>query len=280
MQVLKDKIAVITGGAEGIGKAIAVRAAAEGMKLVLADIDAAKLELTVAELSAAGVEVLGRRVDVSSADDVEALAAAAYARFGKVHLLINNAGVALARSAWETTQKDWDWVMGVNLYGVSHSLRSFVPRMLAHAEEGHIVNTASVAGLLSEPALAAYNVSKFGVVTLSEGLHHDLVLRKARLGVSVLCPGWVKTRIADAERHRGADERTDPATLDPVTAMTGLSIRKAVQQGISPAQVADAVIDAVKNGRFYILTHPESKNGIRTRMEDILNERLPSLLPI
>lgn len=280
MQELQGRVAVITGAAEGIGKAIAQRAAAEGMRLMLADIDPERLGATVAELSAAGAEVDGRRVDVSRADEVAALADAAWARFGAVHLLVNNAGVALARSAWETSEQDWAWVMGVNLYGVAHSLRAFVPRMLTQEDEGHIVNTASVAGLVSEPALAAYNVSKFGVVTLSEGLHHDLALRKARIGVSVLCPGWVRTRIADAERHRGADERIDPSRLDPVTALTGLSIRKAVQNGIAPEQVAAEVFDAVRRERFYILTHPESRAGIRMRMEDILNDRQPSLVPI
>ncbi len=280
MQDLKGKVAVITGGAEGIGKAIAVAAAAEGMKLVLADIDADKLNNTVEELAGTGAEVIGLRTDVSSESSVQALADAAFGRFGNVHLLINNAGVALAKSAWETTQKDWEWVMGVNLYGVTNGLRAFIPRMLEKGEEGHIVNTASIAGLLSEPALAAYNVSKFGVVTLSEGLHHDLTLRKAKINVSVLCPGWVKTRIAEAERHREADQRTDFTKIDKVSVMTGMSIMKAVQNGIEPQQVASDVINAVKSNKFYILTHPHTKAGIRIRMEDILQERAPTLLPI
>ena len=280
MQDLKGKVAVITGGAEGIGKAIAVAAAAEGMKLVLADIDADKLNATVEELAGTGAEVIGLRTDVSSESSVQALADAAFGRFGNVHLLINNAGVALAKSAWETTQKDWEWVMGVNLYGVTNGLRAFIPRMLEKGEEGHIVNTASIAGLLSEPALAAYNVSKFGVVTLSEGLHHDLTLRKAKINVSVLCPGWVKTRIAEAERHREADQRTDFTKIDKVSVMTGMSIMKAVQNGIEPQQVASDVINAVKSNKFYILTHPHTKAGIQIRKEDILQERAPTLLPI
>ena len=280
MQDLKGKVAVITGGAEGIGKAIAVAAAAEGMKLVLADIDADKLNNTVEELAGTGADVIGLRTDVSSESSVQALADAAFERFGNVHLLINNAGVALAKSAWETTQKDWEWVMGVNLYGVTNGLRAFIPRMLEKGEEGHIVNTASIAGLLSEPALAAYNVSKFGVVTLSEGLHHDLTLRKAKINVSVLCPGWVKTRIAEAERHREADQRTDFTKIDKVSVMTGMSIMKAVQNGIEPQQVASDVINAVKSNKFYILTHPHTKAGIQIRMDDILQERAPTLLPI
>ena len=280
MQDLKGKVAVITGGAEGIGKAIAIAAAAEGMKLVLADIDADKLNATVEELAGTGAEVIGLRTDVSQESSMQALADAAFKRFGNVHLLINNAGVALAKSAWETTQKDWEWVMGVNLYGVTNGLRAFIPRMLEKGEEGHIVNTASIAGLLSEPALAAYNVSKFGVVTLSEGLHHDLTLRKAKINVSVLCPGWVKTRIAEAERHREADQRTDFTKIDKVSVMTGMSIMKAVQNGIEPQQVASDVINAVKTNKFYILTHPHTKAGIQIRMEDILQERAPTLLPI
>ena len=280
MQDLKGKVAVITGGADGIGKALAVAAATEGMKLVLADIDADKLSATVEELAGTGAEVIGLRTDVSSESSVQALADAAFERFGNVHLLINNAGVALAKSAWETTQKDWEWVIGVNLYGVTNGLRAFIPRMLEKGEEGHIVNTASIAGLLSEPALAAYNVSKFGVVTLSEGLHHDLALRKAKINVSVLCPGWVKTRIAEAERHREADQRTDFTKIDKVSVMTGMSIMKAVQNGIEPQQVASDVINAVKTNKFYILTHPHTKAGIQIRMEDILQERAPTLLPI
>lgn len=280
MQDLKGKVAVITGGAEGIGKAIAVAAAAEGMKLVLADIDASKLDKTVTEFAANGTEVIGIKTDVSKYEQVEALAQAAFERFGNVHLLVNNAGVAVAKSAWETTQQDWDWVMGVNLYGVTNGLRAFIPTMLAKGEEGHIVNTASVAGLISEPALAAYNVSKFGVVTLSEGLHHDLTLRKSNIKVSVLCPAWVKTRIAESERNRDEGDRCDVSKLDPISLKTGMSVMKAVQNGIPPEKVADDVIAAVKAGQFYILTHPHSKAGVQIRMEDIINERAPTLLPI
>ena len=280
MKELQGKVAVITGAAEGIGRAIAEQAAAKGMKLALADIAEAKLNETVAALRAGGAEVEGVQMDVSRAEQVEALAARAFERFGSVHLLVNNAGVALAKSAWETTPADWDWVLGVNLYGVIHGIQAFVPRMLENGEEGHIVNTASVAGLISQPAMAAYNVSKFGVVTLTECLHHDLTLRQARLKASVLCPGWVRTRIAEAERHRDADQRTDPSQLDPVTTKTGLTMFKAVQQGIAPEQVAEAVFTAVENGRFYIFTHPESKAGVGVRMEDILRERPPTLVSV
>lgn len=280
MQELGNKVAVITGAADGIGKALAMKGASEGMKLVLADIDNAKLDRLVADLTANGTEAVGMRVDVSRAEEVTALADLAYETFGAVHLLVNNAGVALAKNAWETTQKDWEWVMGVNLYGVTNGLSAFIPRMLASGEEGHVLNTASIAGLLSEPSMAAYNVSKFGVVTISEGLHHDLTLRNANIGVSVLLPAWVRTRIAEADRHRPAEERIDPATLDKVTAATGMAMFKAVKNGVEPEEIAEAAFAAIREGRFYIITHPQTMAGIRIRMEDILQERQPTLLPI
>lgn len=278
MKDLKGKVAVITGGAEGIGKALAIMAASKGMKLVLADIDAAKLDATVAEFNAQGVEAIGVRTDVSKADQVDRLAEAAFERFGNVHLLVNNAGVACAKPVWETTPGDWEWVVGVNLYGVTNGLRSFIPRMLAKGEEGHIVNTASMAGLISSPSLAAYNATKHAVVTISEGLYHDLKLRNAKIGASVLCPKWVKTRISASERNRTAGDALDPTKLDPVTQHIGASIQKAVAEGISVEKVAADVFDAVENERFYILTHPDSHAAVKIRMEDILEGRLPTTL--
>ena len=280
MQELKGKVAVITGAAEGIGKAIAVAAAAEGMRLVLADISDTLLNNTVQELRETGAKVIGVVTDVAKESDIQTLADQAYAQFGHVHLLVNNAGVAFAKSAWETTAKDWEWIMGINLYGITHALRIFIPRMLASDEVAHIVNTASVAGLIAEPALAAYNVSKFGVVALSESLHHDLSLRKSKIGVSVLCPSWVKTRIIDAERNRKTEDRIQADQLEKVSQKTGAAINKAVEAGISPQQVASDVIAAVKANTFYILTHPETKAAVAIRSEDILQGRPPTLLPI
>lgn len=280
MQELKKKVAVITGAAEGIGKAIALAAANEGMRLVLADISAEQLDKTVNQIRQSGASVIGVVTDVALEHEVQALADRAYAEFGNVHLLVNNAGVAFAKSAWETSAKDWEWIMGINLYGVTHALRIFVPRMLANNEDGHIINTASLAGLVSEPALAAYNASKFGVVTITEGLYHDLTLRHSKIGVSVLCPGWVKTRITDSERHRELADRSKPEELEKVSLKTGMAIAKAVDAGISPTLVADAVFEAIKNNNFYILTHPESKAAVHIRTEDILQGRAPSLLPI
>lgn len=280
MKTFSGRVAVITGAAEGIGKAIALHAARQGMKLVLADLNPDTLSRTMSELSTTGADVAGLDVDVSDPTRVEALAELAYARFGAVHLLVNNAGVALAKSVWETSQKDWDWVMGVNLYGVTNGLRAFVPRMLAGGDEGHVVNVASVAGLISEPGMAAYNASKFGVVTVSEGLFHDLALRQAPIGVSVLCPAWVRTRIAEAERHRAADERTDFTRLDPHTLSTGQAMMKAVRNGIAADEVADKTFAAIRDNRFYVLTHEQSLLGVKIRMQDIVDNRPPTLLPI
>lgn len=280
MKDLKNKVAVITGAAEGIGKAIAVAAAAQGMKLVMADISASKLDATVAELKAQGTEVLGVVTDVAQESAVQNLADQAFTQFGNVHLLVNNAGVAFTKSAWETTAQDWEWIMGVNLYGVTHALRAFIPRMLAKGEEGHIVNTASMAGMISAPALAAYNVSKFGVVTLSEGLYHDLTLRQSKLGVSVLCPSWVNTRIIESERNRDAAQRTDVDKLERISAKASANITKAVQNGLSPDEVARQVIDAVQANQFYILTHPDSLAAVHVRAQDILENRQPTLMPI
>jgi NAD(P)-dependent dehydrogenase (short-subunit alcohol dehydrogenase family) len=277
MKKLVDKVAVIIGAAEGIGKAIAIRAATEGMKLVLADIDAVKLASTVAALTGYGADVIGVCADVSKAEQVDAMAAQAFSRFGNVHLLVNNAGVAITKPVWETTSQDWDRVMGVNFYGVTNGLRAFIPTMLKNGEEGHIVNTASMAGLLSQPSLAAYNASKHAVVTVSEGLHHDLVLRRARIKVSVLCPLWVKTGIAQAERHRPSGDMSDATAPDAITAKIEEAIFNAVENGISVDQVADAVFDAISLGGFYILdSHEKVMPMIKTRMEDILHQRKPT----
>ncbi len=278
MKECRGKVAVITGGAEGIGRAIAQEAATRGMKLFLADIDAARLEAAIASLRGEGAEVEGLRTDVAVASQVDDLANAAFARYGNVHLLVNNAGVACAKPVWDTTPGDWEWVMGVNFYGVVNGLRAFLPRMLAAGEAGHVVSTASMAGLLSLPSMAAYNASKHAVVTVMEGLHHDLAIRGSRLGASVLCPSWVKTRIAVSERNRTAGEPTDLARLDPVAAKLVGSVHQAVSAGMDAAHVAQAVFAAIAEGRFYILTHANSKSGVKARLEDILEDRVPTLV--
>jgi NAD(P)-dependent dehydrogenase (short-subunit alcohol dehydrogenase family) len=272
MNELKGKVAVITGAGSGFGRELALLCAAEGMRLALADVDEAGLEGTQALLPA-GTEVLRQRCDVSKADAVEALAAQTYARFGAAHLLFNNAGVAVAGPTWTATLDDWQWVLGVNLMGVVHGVKSFVPRMLAQNDDCHIVNTASVAGLLSVPASSVYCVSKHGVVTLSECLHHELRAGSTKIGVSVLCPAFVNTGIAEAGRNRPAGL----SATNPAAAEYEARILKAVRSGkLSAADVARATMDAVKADRFYILTHPAIKPAVEARMRDILDERAPT----
>ncbi len=261
----------MTGAASGIGLALAERFAAEGMKIVMADVEAAALDAAVAAVRAKAPAVLAVRVDVSRAEDVERLARETYAAFGAAHVVCNNAGVAVIGAVHEHSLADWQWVMGVNLWGVIHGVRAFVPRLLAQGE-GHVVNTASVAGLISPPGMGAYNVTKHAVVALSESLYHDLRLRGSPVGVSVLCPAYVPTGIADSERNRPR-ELLNPAK-SPSKEETML--KKAVASGkLSADDVARAVVAAVKEERFYVLTHPRIKGAIRARMEDILDERAP-----
>jgi len=280
---LHEKVAVVTGAASGIGRAMAGALATEGMKIVLADVEAGALSRAESEMKAGGATVLAVVTDVSRAADVEALAQRALDAYGAVHLVCNNAGVAVAKDIWEYTLADWQWVLGVNLWGVIHGIRSFVPRMLAQGGEGHIVNTASVAGLTSTPRMGPYNVSKHAVVTLSETLQRDLLLRGSALKVSVLCPGFVATRIMDSERNRPANlaNAADTAALPPQEELVEQMARQLVAAGLPPEQVARRVVAAVKDERFYILPHPEFKAAIRARMEDVLEERNPDLnMPI
>lgn len=277
MKDLKGKVAVITGAASGFGREFAILCAGEGMKLVLADIDEKNLPGTVALLPP-GTQALQVKCDVSKAESVKALADQAYATFGAAHLLFNNAGVSPVGPAWSATLDDWKWTLGVNLMGVVHGIHYFVPRMLEQQDECHVVNTASVAGMLSVPASAPYCVSKHGVVTLSEVLYHDLQMfqskaGKAKIGVSVLCPAFVNTGIKDSERNRPAELGAENPLAKPFAAQ----MRKAIESGkLSAADVARMTLDAVKAGRFYILTHPKIKVSIEARMRDILDDRLPT----
>jgi NAD(P)-dependent dehydrogenase (short-subunit alcohol dehydrogenase family) len=275
MNEFKNKVAVITGAASGIGRALADRCAQAGMKVVLADVEAEALAKTEAGMRAAGATVLAVRTDVSQARDVDALAQKTLEAFGAVHLLCNNAGVGTEAAIWESTIADWEWVMGVNLWGVIYGVRVFVPLMLAQDTECHIVNTASLAGLISGPGLGVYKVTKHAVVTLSETLSHELAERGAKVKVSVLCPGMVNTRIMESARNRPGRPPTTPP-LDSAAGARWEAIRERVQLGIPPTEVADAVFEALRKDRFYILTHPEGKGYVRTRMEDILQERNPT----
>jgi NAD(P)-dependent dehydrogenase (short-subunit alcohol dehydrogenase family) len=279
MKEFQGKVAVVTGAASGIGRALAERCAREGMKVVLADIEEQALMQAREDLAAQGAQTIAVPTDVSQARDVETLARKAFETYSAVHLLFNNAGVGAGKTAWESTLADWEWVLGVNLWGVIHGIHFFVPRMLEQGSEGHIVNTASIAGLLYGPGQSIYKVSKHGVVTLSETLYYDLALRNASLKVSVLCPGLVNTHIMDAERNRPARLQNAPDGKEPSPRAEAVRqfMEQALRDAMPPQQLADIVFEAIREERFYILPDPIWKKGIQSRMEDILQERNPTL---
>jgi NAD(P)-dependent dehydrogenase (short-subunit alcohol dehydrogenase family) len=271
MRELKGKVAAVTGAASGLGRAMALAFADEGMHVALADV--ADTSDTFAQVAKRGVSALSMKLDVSRAAEVEAFAALIDKDLGGAHVVCNNAGVSPLGAVWEASEGDWQWILGVNLWGVIHGVKSFVPRLIAR-NEGHVVNTASVAGIINPPGSGAYNVTKHGVVALSETLHHELRERNSAIGVSVLCPAYVPTGIADSERNRPAG--LTPAAKSKETLAREAMLRKAVASGrLSADDVARAVVQAVKEERFYVLTHPRIKGAIRARMEDILEERAP-----
>jgi NAD(P)-dependent dehydrogenase (short-subunit alcohol dehydrogenase family) len=275
MQELKGKVAVITGAASGIGRAIAERCVSEGMQVVLADIEEANLTKAETELKTTGGTVLGVKTDVSKRSDVELLARQALDAFGKVHLLFNNAGVAAGGAPWEATWNDWEWVVGVNLWGVIHGVKVFTPLMLAQNTECHIVNTSSAAGLIVGGASAPYAVTKHAVVALSESLYLSLQQRKSLVKVSVLCPGLVRTNIADAERNRPAELRNEPVAMTPEMQAGLAAFKAAMEAGMPPLQVANVVFDAIQKEQFYILPHPEWTEVIRLRTDQLLRMENP-----
>jgi NAD(P)-dependent dehydrogenase (short-subunit alcohol dehydrogenase family) len=279
MKAFQGKVAVVTGAASGIGRALAERCAKARMKVVLADIEEPALMQTSRDLAAQGAQTLAVPTDVSQAGEVESLARKAFETYSAVHLLCNNAGVGGGKSAWESTLADWEWVLGVNLWGVIHGIHFFVPRMLEQHSEGHIVNTASMAGLTYGPGQSIYKVSKHGVVSLSETLYYELALRGASLKVSVLCPGFVNTNVLDSQRNRPARLQNTPDGEKPSPQAEAMRQRaqQALREGMPPQQVADMVFGAIREERFYILTHPTWKGTIQIRMEDILQERNPTL---
>ncbi|WP_250464848.1 SDR family oxidoreductase [Caballeronia sp. GAFFF2] len=276
MDRFEGKVAVITGAASGFGREFALKGAALGMKLVLADIDAAALDATVTSLRERGAEVRGVRTDVSNAADVDALARATLDAFGGAHLLFNNAGVGAGGFIWESSANDWQWVFGVNVMGVANGIRAFTPIMLAQNEPAHIVNTASVAGLLAAPAMGVYNASKHAVVAMTETLYHDLRLARASVGVSLLCPAFVPTGIADSERARpGALVNDEEMTASQKLAARQLA--KAVEHGkLSARDVAELTFDAIRANRFYVVTHPNIMPSVQLRLDDIAQLRDPS----
>jgi NAD(P)-dependent dehydrogenase (short-subunit alcohol dehydrogenase family) len=272
MKALGGKVAVVTGAGSGIGRELALACAREGMRVALADVDAPGMAET-ARLLGDSAQTISVRCDVSRAGEVEDLAAKTFGRFGAAHLLFNNAGVAVCGPAWTTTAEEWQWVLGVNVMGVAHGIRAFVPRMLAQGDECHVVNTASAAGLISVAGSSVYCVSKHAVVTLSECLAHELAREGARIGVSVLCPAFVPTAIHDSARNRPAELATD----NPLGAPYARQVKKAVESGrISAAEVARITLEAVKAGTFYVIPHQKIKALVEVRMQDILGQRAPT----
>jgi NAD(P)-dependent dehydrogenase (short-subunit alcohol dehydrogenase family) len=280
VQDLNTKVAVVTGGASGIGNALARRFASEGARIVIGDIEQAALERSVAELRASGAEVEGVQTDVSDPAQMQALADAALARFGAVDVFCNNAGVGGGGLSWEMPLSTWEWVLGVNLWGVIHGVRTFVPLLMARPE-AYIVNTASVAGLMAAPFMGPYNASKHAVVAISETLHHELAMTAPHVKVSVLCPGWVKTNIAESERNRPEQLRDGTAAEGDATTL----LRGFIEAGMPPDEVAAHVRDAMREERFWILTHDQVGDfwveGVNGRLRSLETRENPRLgLPI
>jgi NAD(P)-dependent dehydrogenase (short-subunit alcohol dehydrogenase family) len=276
MDRFADRVAVVTGAGSGIGRALANHAAHEGMRVVIADVELNALEESAAEVETAGAEVLVVPTDVSRADQVDALAGLAYERFGAVHVLCNNAGVFQAGITWQRELADWEWVMGVNFWGVLHGIRAFVPRMRDAGDEGHVVNTSSLAGLITGGYSAPYIATKFAVLALTECLAHDLRAEETRVGASVLVPGLVDTKIAYSTRNR-PDEPPGEAQA-PDHHLVEKALRDLTAKGGRPPdEVAGLVFDAVRNGRFYITTSDATEAILRERFDAVLAGELPPL---
>jgi NAD(P)-dependent dehydrogenase (short-subunit alcohol dehydrogenase family) len=280
MKQFAGRTAVITGAGSGFGLEFAREAARRGMHLVLADVQDDALAAAVAELQGQGAQVLAQKVDVGSAAAMEAFAGAALERFGVPHLVFNNAGVAFGGLIWEHTQTDWEWVINVNLWGVAHGVRLFVPHMVAAAQqdpayEGHIINTASMAGLLNAPNMGVYNVTKHAVVSLSETLYQDLALVTDQVGASVLCPYFVPTGIHQSHRNRPAELKGARPTQSQMIAQ--VMSEKAVTSGkVTAAEVAAKTFAAIEARQFYIYSHPQALGMVQTRLEDVALGRNPT----
>jgi NAD(P)-dependent dehydrogenase (short-subunit alcohol dehydrogenase family) len=279
MKGFKGKVAIVTGGASGIGRGIAERCAAEGMKVVIADIEEAALKQAEKTLKDGGAEVLAVRTDVSKLTEVEALAQKTLEAFGRVNLLFNNAGVntdiSLRKPVWENTIADWEWMVGVNLWGVIYGVKVFLPIMMRQNTECHIVNTSSMAGLLLEPQLVIYAVTKTGIIALSEGLYIQLKERNSPIGVSVLCPAFVSSRIFEAERNRPAKLKNPSEPLKPRQQAALVKQFSQAAPTLTPEQNADIVFKAIREGTFYIFTDPLVQELFRQRAENILKGRNP-----
>ena len=272
MERFEDRVAVVTGGASGIGFGMAQAFAAEGMKLVIADVERAALDTAVEELRGAGATAIGVECDVSQQAAVDALAEQTLDEYGAAHVLCNNAGVAGSAPGgiWEAPLEEWDWVMGVNVMGVVHGIRAFVP-ILLEQEEGHVVNTASMAGLM--PGGGIYGVTKHACRTISEALWNNLQMRGPHVGVSVLCPGWVATKIASSERNRPETPRPQAEVPPEAEAMRQV-VEGLISSGMDPVEVGRIVAAAIKERRFYVLPHPW-ESMVETFMRNIIEGRDP-----
>lgn len=280
MQDLSGKTAVVTGGASGIGRAMAERFANEGMRVVLADIEQAALDRASSEMSAAGHQVLGVQTDVADADSVASLAGKAKDAFGDIHVVCNNAGVFTGGLLWEESLADYRWSLDVNLWGVIHGVRTFIPLMLEQDCECHMVNTASMAGLTTMPFAGVYHMTKHAVLALSESLYHELSITSPKIGLSVLCPELINTGIANCDRNRPQQYSGEGDIVESDARTLVLdSISSGVQGGLPPSVMADRVVDAIRDRRFYILSQDGWMESAKSRIEDILQGRNPTLAP-
>ena len=270
MKVFNNKVAVVTGAASGIGLATATRFAEEGMKVVLADIEEVALAAAVESLSNAGHEVIGVPTDVSKWEAVESLAQTTVSTFGGVNIVHNNAGVVVSGPIAELSLSDWEWVLGVDLWSVIYGVKAFLP-LIKEAGEGHIINTASTAGLQSSATIAPYNVAKFGVVAMTETLRLELAMEKSPVSASVLCPGAINTQITSSERNRDPVSMLDHQESSMENGFKKMAGKLLAEQGLAPAAVAEMVVNAIINNDFWILTHPEWHAVMRKRVEAMVN---------
>ena len=274
----EGRVAVVTGAASGIGKAMCERFAREGMHVVMADVEADALREAARSIEAQGAEVLAHRTDVSQADEFSGLAEATLDRFGKVHVVCNNAGVFAGGHTWEAVGSDWEWVLGVNLYGVLYGIRAFVPILLEQGEPGHVVNTCSMAGLINMPLSGAYNVSKHAALSLTETLYHELKSTNSEVGCSALCPELIRTGIGRSERNRPAHLKR-PGEATPVQDLLEQALQSSTDGGLDPSVMADRVFEGIREDRFYLLAEEGSSWDLacRTRLDDIKERRNPSV---
>lgn len=276
MQVFRDRVAVITGAASGIGLELAKHCAREGMHVVVADLDGAPLQNLADELVVTGTRAIAVTTDVSNPEALEALATAAYAEFGQVDLLVNNAGVLISGFCWERSIEDWQWILNINLMGVVHGLKSFVPRMLAQNTPGHIVNTSSLAGLLAAPLMGPYTVSKQAVVALTETLHYELASIDAPLKTSVLCPGPIVTGIADSGTRRRVNSQISDEANDQLLEFLSAGITG----GMSPADCARIIFQGIRDEQFWIFTHEDFKPNYQYRTASVMSNSNPEYQPL